>query len=602
MQYKYFFTVSDCLALLALLALLAAACATSSRAGVFDDPNLEAGVGPGPGDGGFFVGDVTLPTEKRTGCSGDLRSIIDEAGVVLSTCGDSEGCAAGGCVPACEAAAASRGSIGCDYTIATPAFHHDILPPCFSVFIANNWPAAVNVEVSYEGQSYDVTKFGRIPSAGSPPTSWPAVSAQGILPGEVAVLFLSDDPASMNGSALTCPIAPAIRRNKGTAAVGTARGTAWKIKSSLPVTAYDIIPFGGAPSFLPSATLILPTSSWGKNYLGIVPPKGTNSLPQWAQVVALEDGTTVDVLPSVNLPAGPGVPAATKGAKASYSLKAGEFVQWVDTGEMSSTVIQANKAVAFTGGHEMQCYRSATSIDGGCDSGHQMIPPVQAMGFEYAVAPYKTRFPTNAEESIVYRIVGAADGTQLTFNPAVSGADTTLSAGQTVDFEASGSFVVKSQDANHPFYVGQTMGGSGLLGAVPGISPLGDDDFVNVLPPAQFLAKYVFFTDPSYKTTTLTVVRRKAGSSFKDVKLACLTAPISGWKPVGGSGDYEFAHVTLVSDGQGQGGCKNGPQVAESTGPFGVTVWGMDVDASYAYPAGGNVAPINSVVVPALPK
>ena len=48
--------------------------------------------------------------------------------------------------------------------------------------------------------------------------------------------------------------------------------------------------------------------------------------------------------------------------------------------------------------------------------------------------------------------------------------------------------------------------------------------------------------------------------------------------------------------------CENGSQTAESEGRFGITVWGLDTFASYAYPAGGNAAPINTVVVVPVPK
>jgi hypothetical protein len=42
--------------------------------------------------------------------------------------------------------------------------------------------------------------------------------------------------------------------------------------------------------------------------------------------------------------------------------------------------------------------------------------------------------------------------------------------------------------------------------------------------------------------------------------------------------------------------------VADSDGPFGVVVWGLDSLASYAYAAGGNVRALNAVVVPPSPK
>ena len=50
------------------------------------------------------------------------------------------------------------------------------------------------------------------------------------------------------------------------------------------------------------------------------------------------------------------------------------------------------------------------------------------------------------------------------------------------------------------------------------------------------------------------------------------------------------------------GACDNGPHTASSAAPFGLVVWGLDEWASYGYPAGGNIGPINSVIVPPDPR
>jgi hypothetical protein len=52
----------------------------------------------------------------------------------------------------------------------------------------------------------------------------------------------------------------------------------------------------------------------------------------------------------------------------------------------------------------------------------------------------------------------------------------------------------------------------------------------------------------------------------------------------------------------GNGSCQNGPHSAKSAAPFGLTVWGLDSAASYGYPAGTNVASINTVVIPPNPQ
>jgi hypothetical protein len=261
---------------------------------------------------------------------------------------------------------------------------------------------------------------------------------------------------------------------------------------------------------------------------------------------------------------------------------------------MTGTVIQSDKPVSFTGGNGYICYTSATSSGGGCDSAHQQIAPISAQSNLYVAPPYADR--GGIPESIPYRIVGAVDGTQLVYDPPVAG-PATINSGQRVDFEAIGAFTVTSQDEDHPFYVGQVMTGC-FTGSNTG---LGDEEFVNILPPAQFLKKYVFFTDPSYPTTNLVLTRVKAADGYKDVSVDCLGV-VGGWQTVDAADTYQVTNVDLIRGGVSNMGCTNGPHSAESEGQFGVMVWGLDNYSSYAYPAGGNVATINNVVVPPIPN
>jgi hypothetical protein len=543
------------------------------------------------------------------GCSPDLHNVVNANGDVVMKCAPTDGCAAGVCVPACQAAGADHGTVGCSFMVATPSFYAGYAAPCFSVFVANDWSEPATIEVSRGGTSYDVTTFGRIAEPTTPPTSWAAVPTSGLPSGQVAVLFLSADPSAP----YLCPVTPAL--SSGTAVIGTGTGQAWQIQTSIPVTSYDELPYGGAPSVLPSAELILPTTAWGTNYIAVVPQVGNRSNPfgngpQWGQILAVQDGTTVKVVPTVALPSGTGVAAAPAAAVTTYTLSAGEFIQWQapwTSGstaplEMEGTVVSSNLPVAFMGGNGYLCYNSATTTGGGCDSAHQQIPPVNALGNEYAVAPYTTRRADLMPESIPYRIVGAVAGTTLTYDPPVTGAPPTLDQGTSVDFEAIGGFVVKSQDNKHPFYIGQTMTGCEVESGSRSTDGCdGDEEFVNVVAPAQYLPGYVFFTDPSYGTTNLVFVREQTkGGSFADVTLDC-TGTLTGWTAIGSSGKYEMTNVDIARDNVANGTCANGPHSATSQGGFGLTVWGTAAAASYAYPAGGNVAAINSVVIPPTP-
>jgi hypothetical protein len=575
--------------------------------------------GPAPGfdfDGGRGGSGIVGPPGST--CSPDMRAIIDQEGAIVKECPAGEGCGVlegtRACVPACEAAKINGGNLGCEFVVATPAFYPDFAPPCFAVFVANAWPAPAKLQIARAGSTFDVTKFGRIPKAGVDPKAWAPVPSSGLPPNEVAVLFLSSDPKSsasnQSGSvsdALTCPITPAI--DGPTAVSGTGRGEAFRITTDVPVSAYDILPFGGAKSVLPSAELLYPTTAWGTNYVAIVPPLGKDLLsgfqegPQWMQIVAQADGTTVKIAPSKPLPVSATVPDST-----TFTLKAGEFVQWSPSGEISGSIVQSDKPVAITTGNGYLCLQSSTATQGGgCDSGHQQIQPISALGSDYVLAPYTTRRADLKPESIPYRIVGTVDGTTLSSDPPVAGIPTTIGKGQVVDFEASVAFRLRSQSADHPFQIAQFMTG-GLVegGSRPGITPsanalkpLGDEEFLVVQPPAQWLRRYVFFTDPTYATTNLVLVRAKTPSGFRDVHVDCVGV-VGGWKPIGTTGDAEMAEVDLVRGTTARPGCANGPHTAQSDGAFGLVVWGLDRFASYAYPAGGNVTKLTSVEIPVI--
>jgi len=88
----------------------------------------------------------------------------------------------------------------------------------------------------------------------------------------------------------------------------------------------------------------------------------------------------------------------------------------------------------------------------------------------------------------------------------------------------------------------------------------------------------------------------KGSSGFQDVTIDCL-GTLTGWQPIGASGELEFTRPDLVRAANGIGSCKNGRHVAQSTGSFGVIVYGLDTYSSYGYPAGGNAATLSGIVV-----
>jgi hypothetical protein len=569
----------------------------------------DGGTDGGSSDGPIFNGD----TGTQNGCSADLRSIIDSSGNVVTTCPPDQGCSNGQCIDACAAAAASHGTLGCDFWIPTP-ITYDVesgqKQPCFAMFVANTWAKPASLNVTRGTTTYDATQFGHVPDATKPPAQWPAVTTQGVPVDDVAVLYLSSDPNAVfvedTSVNLACPSPTATT---ATAIDGTGIGAAFHVTTNVPVNAYDIFPFGGAYSHFPAAELVYPSSAWGLNYVVLATPMGTSQYQRlkFAHIVAASNGTSVTFQPTVALAGGGILNAVAANTSTTFTLNAGDYAQWETSpasNDLSGSIVLANKPVSVVAGSDF--FRLQPVEEPGGESTHAQIAPAGALGFDYAVAPYATRRADLQEESISYRIVGAVTGTTLTFDPPVGSAPAKVDQSQVADFTATGAFRVRSQDKDHPFAIAQVMSTGNVLPAFRTDcatiqyqnEPLtcGDEDFVPLLPTAQFLSKYVFFTDPTYSTTTLEVVRVKGSSGFQDVTIDCL-GTLGGWQPVGTSGELEFTRPDLVRAAKGIGTCNNGRHVAQSTGAFGVIVYGLDTYSSYGYPAGGNAATLSGVVV-----
>ncbi len=561
--------------------------------GAVDDSPIIIGGGDGGGDGGGCS--VT--------CSSDLHSVIDCHGNVVKTCPDNQGCGAGGqCVDACESAKDNKSTIGCDYYSVDP----DIIPEgqggCFAAYIANTWNGPVDITVQRNGTTLPVSQFARIPKGNGQSITYQPLPNNQLPAGDVAILFLA------YAGFVACPAGITAGYTAGPAEVnGTGMGSAFHITTSRPVVAYDIFPYGGGQSAATSATLLLPTTAWGTNYIGVNAYRqsqiAVGAAPSM-DIVAQQDGTQVTISPTAAIVGGGGVAATGKGVPHTYNLSKGQILQFTQPAELTGSPIQSNYPIGLWGA--ASCLNIDVT-DSACDSAHQQIPPVNALGHEYVAVRYRNRIDNGPEETPPWRIVGAVDGTKLTYEPAIpTGAPSTLQSGQVAEFKSAGPFVVKSQDDKHPFYISAHMTGGGNFGGI------GDPEFVNVIPPQEYLDSYVFFTDPTYSETDLVVVREKdKNNTFQDVNLDC-AGNLTGWKAADSSGKYQYTRIDLVRHNFAkQGNCDNGRHFIKSNAPFGLTVWGWGslettgfstAYVSYAYPAGASIQPINTVVVPPVPK
>jgi hypothetical protein len=537
-------------------------------------------------------------------CSADLHDVVDCNGAVIQTCSGDLGCASGACVDPCQAAASETSSVGCDYYAVNPDSYITTNGSCYAAYIANTWTTPVSISVEFNGQQLDPSTFARIPvGAGSAITYQPLMGGM-LMPNQVAILFLAYHQGLLTTA---CPSGITPAYTAGDAAVhGTTLGHAFHITTTAPVVAYDIFPYGGGTSAVTSATLLLPSSAWDTNYVAVdayeqanVPD--SNSSPPFIEIAAQQDATHVTVRPTVAIVGGTGVPAAAANSSAVYTLAKGQVVQFTQNAELNGSVISSDSPVGLWGGHT--CMNVPNPVVA-CDAAHQQIPPVQAMGNRYAAVRYRNRWP-GQEETPPWRLVGGVDGTVLTYKPAQpAGAPSTLSLGQTAMFNSAGQFTVESQDTDHPFYMAGYMTGCEMYN--DGSDCRGDPEFVNVIPPDQFLKAYTFFTDPTYPETDLVLTRERDGGQFADVTIDCV-GTVSGWQPIDAADQIEYTRVDLVTGNfQGVGNCNNGLHVASSSNKFGLVVWGWGSAAtgvfstqavSYAYPAGASLKHINHVVI-----
>jgi hypothetical protein len=569
-----------------------------THTGFNDDGGLDATSDGTQPDGPIFGFDGGGDGQPAcTQCSADLKEILTcgDNPSVVQTCTGGLGCGTSGCVPACQAAAENKSSIGCDY-YAIPADGWSTTynsggaaGNCFAAFVNNLWSTNLNVSLVWKGTTINGNDYAYLPQGSGSSITYQKIPSTGIPPNSMAIVFLNDYKPGAGSLKCNCPssVQAAVSTEDMINPHLTAKEHAIEIKTDVPAVVYDIYPYGGATSYISSATLLLPTTAWDTNYVATtMGSSNTYSFPAGIDLVAQQNGTSVTLLPTTDITGAGGVASATKGQPVTYTLNQGETIhimQVVDGSgnDLTGSVVQSNVPVGVWGEHFCMT---------------QNNPPP-------------------------WRIVGMVDGTTLTYDPPVTGAPTTVAEGQLVEFGAGATaFHVTSQDDQHPFYLAAHRPGYDCDAAhqqIPPIKALGHDyvavaneatyygvggpETVNVVPPAQYLLDYTFFTDPSYGYTEIALVRQKASdNTFHDVTLDCL-GTVTGWQAVGTGGTYQSVHVDLATGGSGVGKCANGLHDIKSDVPFGITVWGYDSASSYAYPAGASVKPINTVVVPPTP-
>ncbi len=352
-------------------------------------------------------------------------------------------------------------------------------------------------------------------------------------------------------------------------------GGAYHLRSSRPVTVYQFNPldyvFAAQNSYSNDASLLLPVNAMSPNYIVPSYPAWPGPLGNWPGLVAItgtQDGTQVTIATTATATqGGGGLPGLAPGVPATISLNAGDVAQFFTiTGDMTGTVVQADKPVQVIGGHYCTQVPNGTTA---CDHIEESVFPVEALSDTYIVtAPSNPEFPNGKAE--IVRIVATTSNTQLVFDPPQAGVQTTLaSQGDFVEIaNTAASFQVS---ANHKILVVQYMTGQGS-------GQTGDPAMALAVPTDQYRVDYQFHAPQNYLTNYLNVVAPLTATVLLD------GAAIPALQPVGNSG-FGLARIQLANNGTGN-------YVISGDQAFGIQVYGYGDWTSFWYPGGLDLSPI----------
>ena len=190
--------------------------------------------------------------EGGAGQSGDPTSPGGDFGK------DPSGSDVGAEVTTCEMAAADRSTMGCEFYAVAPDSPAITRGACFAAFLVNTSNQVAQISVERDGKLLAGT-FAFMPAGSGANLTYAPVPASGLPGGAVAIVFLS------RSGSTECPKGVTPASTTLSSVAGTGRGSAFRIKTTAPVVAYDIYPFGGGASAISSATLLPPTTAWDNN-------------------------------------------------------------------------------------------------------------------------------------------------------------------------------------------------------------------------------------------------------------------------------------------------------------------------------------------------
>jgi hypothetical protein len=518
------------------------------------------------------VGDGDSDTEGSDPCEdgellcidGDAYLCDDGEWILEDDCDESiaESCFGGECYGPCEWAEGAESYIGCEYyAVCLPGAHDE-----YAVVLSNlnEIPAEVVIE-------RNDAEFGDPPSISTAATVT-------VPPGSLETVFL---PWSY-------PPAESGPGNTTKSFLGT---TPYHVTSSIPIVVYQFAPYDNASSN--DASILLPVHALGQEYVVMAWPQ-TQGGPSYTSVVATEDDTVVELLPTTDISEsdsiGPGYVAPSEpGVERTFTLNTGDILvvsnenvvddEWARGEDYTGTSVSASAPVAvFAGGSVVDVPHYTDPEDFFCCADHieQQIFPEKTLGKEFVAARTPVRSFNGFVEPEYWRVLATVDGTTVNTTLDPPDDQVVLNRGEHVEFGTEGDFLVS---ADEPVLLGQFVS-SGETTNVPIMGENGDPAFILVPPFEQFRDSYLTLTPDTYLYDFLIITVPDDGTSFT----------IDGLSPA-----VHDCESSELADAWNIVRClvEDGVHEVQATGPVGLVVYGYQRHTSYGYSGGLDLEAIN---------
>lgn len=555
-------------------------------------------------------------------------------------CEGHDECIGGGCVDRCDLQAGGTSYIGCEYwaveqanaSVGEGVYDDPDDRPPFAVSLTNS-ESQLDAEVTIYGPDDELVY--------SVPERDVRALPSGLNPDETTTVY--SETLDANGDRIGTPHAGPIDGLEvppdATITLllpnqpmpqdeTTVTDHGYRIETTQPTVAYQYNPYCCNHSFSNDASLLLPTSGLGTDYMMVGHSEvefeaefGADPPPQGPTltVVGREPATEVEVRLADHLgedgdwedplypirdgdgiegPDDDGIIEVTLDEYEVFNLEGGEADTAVD---LTGTVVRADAPVAAFSGHI--CAQVPNWL-AACDHIQSQLRPIDTWGAEHVAGPHKIRDQSNigdpdSLEGTYWKFVAREDDTEIDVGISFAESDVLPASGLDVPHCSEDQFGYGQYDglieldrgeycefgtremfhaeSNKPFSLAGFMSGQASVTDVIGPGSHAGDPAMHIVPPArQFRDNYEFLIPPTYHVSYVSVIT----SPDQTVELNGETIdPTDHDHQVLDDGSVLVAHLQV----------QPGPHHIEADEPFGLVAYGYDDYVSYAYTGGMNL-------------